>query len=379
MNKIGFWWLVILLAMACAACVPKEYPTPILVTSTPMSIIQERPLPIMPSEAASVELFLIGDAQATPAPVDTAIQLVDPLRFTFPQAETQTLSTWRPPLYPVPWEPTPFDHFYFIRPIGANTVSEPLERYRYGGVFNFGSAHTGIDIPAPEGTPVFAAGPGKVVWAGYGLYLVSEPYRDPYGIAVAIQHDFGYQGGILYTIYAHLSEHKVFRGQRVESGDIIGLVGKTGNASGPHLHFEVRVGRNDYFGSRNPELWIAPPQGWGVLVGRVMDSNGSLLKKHRVNIRSLDTNQYYYADTYGEGAVNSDDYYKENLVRGDLPAGKYVLWIFFNQVIIEQLIEIKPGMVAYFTFKGKYGYDLTLPPTPTPFLIIETPTATLDK
>ncbi len=379
MHKKGLWLALFTLIWVFASCTPQT--------------IRESPLPpsLSPATVEGAMVLLVSETplgedrgtktpEITPEPLRSPTPITDPLLFTFPQVETQSRFSWRPPLYPVPWEPTPFDHFYFIRPIGANTINEPLERYRYGGVFNFGAAHTGIDIPAPEGTPVFAAGPGKVTWAGYGLYLLSEPYRDPYGIAVAIQHDFGYQGAILFTIYAHLSEHKVFRGQRVETGEIIGLVGKTGNASGPHLHFEVRLGKNNYFVSRNPELWIAPPQGYGILVGRVMDSDGSLLKDLRVNIRSLETNKNYYTDTYGEGTVNSDDYYKENLVRGDLPAGKYILWINFNGLIREQVIEIKPGMVTFFIFKGKYGYDLTPPPTPMPALYFETPAiTTLDK
>ncbi len=184
--------------------------------------------------------------QATPIPtliqkcvVYANVQI--PLVFTFPTVGAESSSFWRPPLYPVPWEPTPYDHFYFIRPIGADEVNWPLARYRYGGLF-YSTAHTGIDIPAPKGTPVLAAGPGKVIWAGYGLYFMRDEFRDPYGIAVAIKHDFGYRGQALYTVYVHLDRTFVYRGQRVESGEQLGLVGETGKVSGPHLHFEVRIG-----------------------------------------------------------------------------------------------------------------------------------------
>ncbi|MDZ4185369.1 MAG: hypothetical protein U1D97_10375, partial [Desulfuromonadales bacterium] len=70
---------------------------------------------------------------------------------------------WRPPLSDPPWALSPYDHFYFTRPIAADKVNWPLADYRYGGIF-FGAdiIHTGIDLPNPRGTPVMAAAPGKV-------------------------------------------------------------------------------------------------------------------------------------------------------------------------------------------------------------------------
>jgi len=291
-------------------------------------------------------------------------QYIEPLRFSFPTIAPESVSSWRPPLYPVPWEPTIYDHFYFWRPIGANDINWPLARYRYGGVF-FSTAHTGIDIPAPKGTPIMATGDGIVTWAGYGLYFLKQEYRDPYGIAVAIKHDFGYNGKSLYTVYGHMDQTYVFRGQRVRTGDILGLVGETGNVTGPHLHLEVRIGDNNYFESRNPELWIAPPQGWGILAGRVMASDGNLEKGQRISLRHIDSNTYYYVDTYGDGPVNSDPYYRENFVIGDLPAGIYSLHINYDSVIYKNVIEIRPGEVSYFKFTGKFGFDFSLPPTPS--------------
>ena len=99
---------------------------------------------------------------------------------------------------------TPYDHFYFDRPIGANQTNWPLGRYRYGYML-YSEPHTGVDIPAPRGTPILAAGPGTVTWAGYkDLAITRNVENDPYGIAVAIKHDFGYQGNDLYTVYGHM-------------------------------------------------------------------------------------------------------------------------------------------------------------------------------
>lgn len=86
--------------------------------------------------------------------------------------------------------------------------------------------HTGLDFAAPEGTSVVAAASGTVVSAGEG---------GPYGNLVKVAHSNGVE-----TWYAHLSATQVRPGTRVRAGQVIGLVGSTGNTTGPHLHFEVR-------------------------------------------------------------------------------------------------------------------------------------------
>jgi len=91
-------------------------------------------------------------------------------------------------------------------------------------------AHEGIDLPAPTGTPVLAVADGEVVYAGDGIR--------GYGNLVVLQHP-----GDLLTVYAHNSQLFVSQGQRVRAGDRIALVGQTGRATGPHLHFEVRQGQ----------------------------------------------------------------------------------------------------------------------------------------
>lgn len=373
LSLVSFWrlWAAALLWLA-AGCQLPSGAIPALSSPSP----NPPALSSSPSPSPVVVLNPPDAAEQTPTPSETAplppelpVQpptvTIDPLLFTFPTAVFQPSSLWRPPLYPVPWEPTPYDHFYFVRPIGANEINWPLANYRYGGVFFENTVHTGIDIPAPKGTPILAAGPGEVIWAGYGVYLKREDFDDPYGMAVAIKHTFGYQGQALYTIYGHMDELKAWRGEQVQTGDLLGYVGETGKTTGPHLHFEVRIGDNEFPRSRNPELWIAPPQGWGVLAARVMTDSG-LWERATVNLRHLATNRYWYVITYGEGSTNSDPYYRENMVIGDLPAGKYVIWINYQSRIYDQVVEIKPGMVTYFTFRGSRGFDLTPPPPPEP-------------
>ena len=87
--------------------------------------------------------------------------------------------------------------------------------------------HSGIDLPAPVGTPAYAARSGEVVWAGW---------RGAYGFLVTVAHGHGER-----SMYAHLSRIDVRVGVWVGQGVRVGLVGATGDATGPHLHFEVRV------------------------------------------------------------------------------------------------------------------------------------------
>jgi len=100
--------------------------------------------------------------------------------------------------------------------------------------------HEGIDIYAPTGTPIHAAAAGVVVWAGP---------RNGYGNAVVIDHGSG-----VATLYAHQSVIGAAVGQRVASGQVIGYVGQTGLAAGPHCHFEVRVNGHTY----DPLAYVHP-------------------------------------------------------------------------------------------------------------------------
>lgn len=87
--------------------------------------------------------------------------------------------------------------------------------------------HAGLDIIASRGTPVHAARGGVVVYAGR---------NDGFGKLVEVRHEQG-----VSTLYAHLSRIGVSLGEHVERGEVVGRVGSTGNSSGPHLHFEVRI------------------------------------------------------------------------------------------------------------------------------------------
>lgn len=113
---------------------------------------------------------------------------------------------------------------YYLRPIAGGVVSQ--KAHGVGG--------RGADIAAPKGTPIMAAADGTVV-----LALYNDKYNLGYGNYVIISHPNGTQ-----TLYAHMTEVKVSQGQQVSRGQVIGTVGRTGKATGMHLHFEVRGAKN---------------------------------------------------------------------------------------------------------------------------------------
>ncbi|MFG2132641.1 peptidoglycan DD-metalloendopeptidase family protein [Streptomyces sp. NPDC048751] len=123
----------------------------------------------------------------------------------------------------------------------------PVEGYQLSAGFGSGGAHwarrhTGQDFAVPIGTPVRAVGEGRVVSVSCG---------GAFGIEVVLEHDGGY-----YTQYAHLAAVTVDQGDRVATGQWIGQSGTTGNSTGPHLHFEVRV--TPQLGSSvDPVPWLA--------------------------------------------------------------------------------------------------------------------------
>lgn len=117
----------------------------------------------------------------------------------------------------------------FILPVGGR-VTSPYG-WRIHPIFKSRIFHNGIDYGAPYGTPIKASNSGKVIFSGwYGGY----------GRVVILDHG-SCTGSPTTTLYAHMSKQKVVVGQSVTRGQTIGYVGTSGYATGPHLHFEVRI------------------------------------------------------------------------------------------------------------------------------------------
>lgn len=130
---------------------------------------------------------------------------------------------------------------------GITLACKPIKTYtisaRYGSTSRAHSTpHSGLDLAAPTGTPIYAAADGVVIYSAR-----SSGGYSGYGNLVKIDHGNGVQ-----TWYAHCSQLLVSAGQRVKAGDLIAKVGSTGYSTGSHLHFEVRVNG----ATRNPQNWL---------------------------------------------------------------------------------------------------------------------------
>ncbi|MBF0471444.1 MAG: peptidoglycan DD-metalloendopeptidase family protein, partial [Gammaproteobacteria bacterium] len=118
----------------------------------------------------------------------------------------------------------------FLRsPVDFRRISSKFSPERYHPILGKKRPHRGVDYAAATGTPIKAAGDGKVIQLGT---------MGGYGKTIILQH-----GGKYTTLYGHMSSYqrKIKQGSRVQQGDVIGYVGKTGMATGPHLHYEFRV------------------------------------------------------------------------------------------------------------------------------------------
>jgi murein DD-endopeptidase MepM/ murein hydrolase activator NlpD len=277
----------------------------------------------------------------------------------------------------------PEPHLWLARPIGEDGVNYAEANYRYGTTQQGKYApHHGVEFYNPKGTPILAAAEGLVVFAGPDVSPAPiSPMPNFYGNVVAVELTQALDDQPVFNLYGHMSVISVKPGQYVRAGDVLGQVGGTGVANGgPHLHFEVRVGYNDYTSTRNPELWLKPLPNWGVLAGRVVDSKGNLIPLAAVTIRSeqieSDSPVNRYLTTYAAETVNPDPAYGENFVLGDLPPGMYTVSVNTTKTY-KQTIEIKPDQVTWIEFRA-----VNPPPTWTPTAIAtgtlytSTPTST---
>ncbi len=134
-----------------------------------------------------------------------------------------------------------------LQPIQTNELTRigSFYGYRPHPILGVVQMHTGLDLVAPSGTPVYAAGDGTI--AG----IERNNTRSGYGNSIVVDH--GVNG--LSTRYAHLSSIEVKEGQKVKRGELIGKVGSTGLSTAPHLHFEIMI----YGATINPLRYMITP------------------------------------------------------------------------------------------------------------------------
>ncbi len=177
----------------------------------------------------------------------------------------------------------------------ATPVSAPVNAgYLYAEKLTSSSTygHHGIDFSAASGSNVYAAYTGRVVTkadlggSSYGKYIIIESDHPDY------------TGVKFYHLYAHLSDYsQVSLNQEVNKGNQIAKSGSSGGVTGPHLHFEIRMGSNSWYSQRNPEgiLSRSTSDGYGGVLGEVRTSGGSWARYKRISGATKGTDVNYGA------------------------------------------------------------------------------------
>lgn len=301
-----------------------------------------------------VEIVPAIGARATTAPAEPTVS---------PTA-TSTPTATPPPIGPgrlwstfTPLPAAESDHFWIGNPFegySGNRFASPS--YQFGSTAgNRYRPHHGLDISNPSGTPVQAAVEGTVVHAGPDDPDVLGPYPNFYGQAVVIRLDrqLPVAGGNLdvYVLYGHLSEVRAEVGQHVQPSDIIGLVGMSGIAIGPHLHIETRLGANTYDHSVNPYLWVKPAEGNGAVAIRVLTANGRTWAGAKVSIARFEGGRAVWGrqiETYLDTEnIGPDPRWGENGAMGDVPAGSYTLLANINGESIRADFTVTAGETTF--------------------------------
>ena len=250
---------------------------------------------------------------------------------------------------------------WFARPIAARDNDHPDQTYRWGSTMGgYFQPHQGIEFNNPDGTPVHAIGDGVVVYAGRA---------EQGALTVGIRHDtmltVGGQKYFVFSVYYHNSALIVHVGDRVRRGDVISRVGHTGRATNDHIHLEVHVAPTDSVSpiidslnrypryTTNPELWITPLPGTGVIAGTVSDSAGHAIPQARVYgiVKPVPRETpFAFAETYGP-RNRPHPVYGEEFALSDVPAGTQHLFVIINGKRIDRTVTVTAGQLAWVDFR----------------------------
>lgn len=325
MKTLGLLLFIVL--VACSPAPPALTPFAAVAPTTQLVHLRaDTPVPTQTPRA----LF------PTLPPTETLVPIIVPSATVTPtlngNAPTWTpLPSWTPPVAVA--DARLQLNFLLDWPI-ANSGSHTFNRVYPYGTTNNGrlQVHHGIDLVNTTGTPVLAAADGTVIYAGDDYTTQFAPQTNYYGYLVIIQHNFLSAEQLpVFTLYGHLSYVGAQAGQVVRAGDMIGSVGASGIARGPHLHFEVRVGDPFNFdATRNPELWLHPYPSQGLLVGRLVYADGTPARGVALRVIAGEVVRSTYS--YTDETVHSDPQLGENFSMGDLPSGYYVVTVSLNGV-----------------------------------------------
>ncbi len=350
-GRLAAWLAGCLLALAaCTPAAPTEVP---VASQVALRLTQTARAPTATAPAVTPTGTVTQTPTTTASPTITPTPTVSPTPTITPTPTETGTATPAPratvELSSLPYPPPAFSgesHFYFGSP-GAGFIASS---YRYGSVGpgqRF-APHHGVDFSAGAGENLGAVAAGTIYYAGRDLERLFGPQNDFYGNLVVLQLSQPWNTHTVYALYGHLDQVLVQTGQAVNAGQVVGTVGATGVALGPHPHLEVRLDAPDsYWNTRNPELWLAPAGGLGTLAVRVTNAAGFYLPGVRVNFVCGDAAPRYM-ETYWYSGVNPDDAYGENAAMMNLPPGYCDLEADVNgEKLVYKDALVNPGEVTF--------------------------------
>lgn len=340
-----------------------------LVTQTPTAIAEETPTPL--------PISLPPTSTTTPVTTPIDRRCPDPAP---PRPDYDRLNLGAQPWATLSANPAEISsHFTFIKPVpgGGRTIINKSFPYGSDGGNRY-LLHNGIDISGAFDMPVFAVADATVVVAQEDELERFGWRCDWYGQLVILELDETWLDQPLYVLYGHVLDIAVEVGQHVAQGETLAEVGIGGAAISPHLHLEVRVGRNTFDATQNPMLWIDPGPTRGIVVGRLVDPDGrpwhgvtlTLIREEKDELEFINTYSYM---SDSQNLINPDQYWAENFLFADVVPGKYQLFTEVQGIQYRQAVTVTGGEISF----AEIVTDPYKTPTPTPE-VSATPTSTLD-
>ena len=318
---------------------------PVAATFTPFPTVTRTPTPTQtPSQTPTTPPTLTPTPLPSTTPAYQTCPETDPLKPAYFRGMPGE-QRWPTPAA----DPQP--HFWLSRPLPGSG------RFLTSSVLPYGSdgtnrylLHNGSDISQPRGALVVSAGEGRVVVARSDVDAWFGWRCNWYGNLVIVELDRQWNGKLIYVLYGHVQEVMAAAGDQVLPGSPLAEVGSEGVATLPHLHIEVRVGENSFWETRNPFLWFYPGDTRGLLIGRLVTSDGRAWQGIPVSVVGEESELgAWTAWTYlGDpvGMINPDEQYAENFVLGDLLPGTYQVSALVGDAIVTGEVEIRGGEIS---------------------------------
>ena len=341
----------LLLAVYCllfTACQPNKVAEAVVVEGVSLAVLEEPDSDVATAVILAEPLVSISGNETAPATPTTIPTLVPTAVMPTATSSPTPMPTFTPPALP---NTSPWEHYWLRRPIAEGGIVWTNKTYPYGhtrgGTLR---PHHGVEFDVDRGTEILAAASGTVVVAGNDAEVAYGPQTDFYGNLVVIELDSKLNETTpIYILYGHLSQIMVQVGQHVDAEQIIAFSGSSGIADGPHLHFEVRVGQNNYESTRNPLLWLYPFPDRGTVAGRVLWArNSELIAEAPVTLRRIDgASRYAATTTYAQESLNGDDGWRENFAFDDVDAGYYEVTVTVGGKDFEANVWVYPYQTSF--------------------------------